>query len=102
MKILRFMCYFLVLFSLVAVANAQSKKRGKVYSLATEAREASGDAKNSIASKREAELSLDRAALAAVTSFEAIDLELFDGKSYLVERGSTEVRALDDSTWRGK
>lgn len=55
--------------------------------------------KSSIASVRESEIEINRLNFAETLR---LNFPLFDGKIYEAKRISTEIRALDDYTWRGK
>lgn len=77
-------------------------KGTKVFRLSSQQTAISIEARSSIASKREAEISFDQSAVARVSGLNSIEIELFDGKSFVAERTATEVRSLEDSTWRGK
>ena len=55
--------------------------------------------KYSVASVRESEIEFNRQNSAQT---ERLDFPLFDGKIYEAKRVSTEIRAMDDYTWRGK
>ncbi|MEQ1645210.1 MAG: M12 family metallo-peptidase [Pyrinomonadaceae bacterium] len=77
-------------------------KGTKVFRLSSQQTAISIEARSSIASKREAEISFDQSAVARVSGLNSIEIELFDGKTFIAERTATEVRSLEDSTWRGK
>ncbi|MEQ1644598.1 MAG: M12 family metallo-peptidase [Pyrinomonadaceae bacterium] len=77
-------------------------KGTKVFRLSSQPTAMSFEARSSIASRREAEIAFDRAASARVASLNSIEIELFDGKTFTAVRSSTEIRSLEDSTWRGK
>ena len=91
---------------LIFLASAGSifgqSKGVKVFRLSSQPTAMSIEARSSIASKREAEISFDQAAVGRVAELNSIEIELFDGKSFVAERSSTEIRSLEDSTWRGK
>ncbi len=93
--------FLFVFVGLAGLSFGQSKST-KVFRLATQPAAVSIEARSSIASKREAEISFDQTAVARVASLSSIEIELFDGKIFAVERSSIEIRSLDDSTWRGK
>ncbi len=57
--------------------------------------------KSSIAAKRESEIEFVRRN-PRENDRETLSLTLFDGKNYAAKRTSTEARAADDFTWRGK
>lgn len=94
MKILRFTSAILFTFSVLAcVANAQTAKR--LFEI-LETPEKSV-APSSLASVRESKLAIDQH-----ISGREILIPLFDGKTYKAVENGSEVRALDDRTWRGK
>ena len=93
--------FLFVFVGLAGLSFGQSKST-KVFRLATQPAAVSIEARSSIASKREAEISFDQTAVAGVASLSSIEIELFDGKIFAVERSSIEIRSLDESTWRGK
>jgi hypothetical protein len=94
MKILRFISATLFTFSVLAcVANAQTA-RNLFTILETPEKSA---APSSAASVRESKVDIDQ----HISSGEIL-IPLFDGKTHrAIEKGS-EVRAMDDRTWRGK
>ena len=55
--------------------------------------------KSSIASVRESEITFDSLSLSRT---ETLEISLFDGKTYLAKHFQTEMRAVDDYTWRGR
>lgn len=57
--------------------------------------------KNSLASVRESEILFNYQSLGE-TDTDFLNLILFDSKNYTAERVQTEIRGLDDFTWRGK
>lgn len=57
--------------------------------------------KTSLASVRESEIEFNFASLSQ-TANGTLDIPLFDGKTYRAEQFQTELRALDDYTWRGR
>ncbi len=88
---------------MASAASVFGQSKGtRVFHLSSQPAAVSIEARSSIASKREAEITFDQATAARVTAFSSIEIELFDGKTFTAERSSTEVRSLDDSTWRGK
>ncbi len=91
---------------LIFVASAGSifgqSKSVKVFRLSSQPTAMSFEARSSIASKREAEISFDQAVVARFATLNSIEIELFDGKTFVAESTSTEIRSLEDSTWRGK
>ena len=101
MKALR-ITYFILFASLFAPSAMGQPKRTKIFNLASQASPVSQAARSSIASKREAKIVFDTAALARGASLDNIEIPLFDGKTFTAERTSKEIRSLDDSTWRGK
>ena len=84
-------------FGTIAVRDAR-----KLFRLMTAPAIASVADRSSIASKREAEIVFDQAAMDSVSSLDTIEVPLFDGRSYRAERRSVEFRTLGDTTWRGK
>jgi hypothetical protein len=57
--------------------------------------------KYSVASVKEAAISIDLAELARANAAK-LNLPLFDGKTYRAQREEIEIRSLTDLTWRGK
>ena len=55
--------------------------------------------KSSIASVRESEISID---FSNFRQTETLEIPLFDGKTYFAGKTETEVRAMDEFSWRGK
>lgn len=55
--------------------------------------------KSSMASVRESEIAFDSLSLIQA---EALEIPLFDGKTYLAKRFQIETRAAEDYTWRGR
>lgn len=56
----------------------------------------------SVASRRESRVQFDPAVIASIASISELSIPLFDSKAFAAIQASTEVRALDDITWRGK
>lgn len=57
--------------------------------------------RSSLASVKEADISIDMAAVSRPGS-SRLDLPLFDGKTYRAQREELEIRSATDLTWRGK
>lgn len=93
--------FVILMLALTGSAFGQTKS-AKVFRISTQPAAMPTEARSSIASKREAEITFDQAAVSRVALLNSIEIELFDGKTFLAELGSTEIRSLDDSTWRGK
>ncbi|HMS41680.1 MAG TPA: M12 family metallo-peptidase [Pyrinomonadaceae bacterium] len=82
--------------SLIFALDANGQNRSSLFIL-KENPSAKAD-KYSIASVRESEIEFTRQNAPEISK---ISFPLFDGKIYDAKRVSTEIRALDDYTWRG-
>lgn len=89
--------FAILIFGLTFAANTNAQNRVSLFNL-KETPNAKAD-KTSIASFRESEIEI--ASQNSVNSVK-LYLPLFDGEIYEAKRISTEIRALDDFTWRGK
>lgn len=88
---------FAILF--VSLASGQTKSGKKLFNLKETPQ--SRTEKTSLASVRESEISFNFQSLGE-TDTDFLNLTLFDSKSYSAKRFQTEIRGLDDFTWRGK
>lgn len=88
---------FAILF--VSFAAGQAKIEKKLFNL-KETPQARTE-KTSLASVRESEISFNFQSLGE-TDTDYLNLTLFDAKNYAAKRFQTEIRGLDDFTWRGK
>lgn len=88
---------FAILFA--GLASGQTKIGKKLFNL-REIPQARTE-KSSLASVRESEISFNFQSLGE-TDTDFLNLTLFDSKNYSAKRFQTEIRGLDDFTWRGK
>lgn len=88
---------------LLGVSFVNAADRGdKLFRLLETPRSVSAPTRTSLASKREADITFDRAVTSAIVSSARLDLTLFDDRVFTAVRQSVETRAGDDVTWRGK
>lgn len=92
-------CGLIFGFSFVNFTNAQMRNNKKLFNL-KEVPQAKTE-KSSLASIRESEIEFNFTNLAETDS-ETLNLPLFDSKNYQAKHFQTEIRGLDDFTWRGK
>ncbi|HQU86743.1 MAG TPA: hypothetical protein PKY59_26660, partial [Pyrinomonadaceae bacterium] len=83
----------------VNLTNAQTRNIKKLFNL-KEVPQAKTE-KSSLASIRESEIEFNFMNLGETDS-EILNLPLFDSKNYQAKQFQTEIRGLDDFTWRGK
>lgn len=76
---------------------AAAQNRAKLFELKEVP--AAKSIKSSMAAVRESEISID---FSNFRQTDTLEIPLFDGKTYFAGKTETEIRAMDDFTWRGK
>lgn len=92
-------CFSALVFLFANSVSAQSEKIKTLFNLKEIPR--AKTEKSSLASLRESDIVFNFSNLGE-TDTDILNLTLFDSKSYSAKRSHTEIRGLDDYTWRGK
>lgn len=101
---MRWLVFGLILAAAVSVSGQVSgtTKAAALFRLDTSPVVVNASQKSSVASKREAEIVFSQESLSSIQSAGRLSLSLFDGRAFDADRTGTEMRSLDEATWRGK